>query len=345
MIPDAGQVRACLDLVTDLQTRGVTSAEARAALARLQASMPAVNLDLVWDVEAVGPTFTYSVLLSKDGWTYSFGAVPHGLLPWPLRGGVDPRAELLLSVDGVSITVAQAIGVLDFVWGTKSIADKLVDMALVARERDRYPREANREEVERAVRQLRDDRGLASDTAYLSWLDRRGISDEQLRRLVEGVLVDRQVERSIVGDRADEEIRERPEQYARARVAWLPIREDQREHAGRLVGQGRDILEITEALGEGTLSRSIELRYMYRYECPAVFEAEPGTMLVAGDAAAACVVKLLSREQTPPAQALRNRAVKRLIAERLRERRARATIEWHWGPTEVPGTTYSAESR
>jgi hypothetical protein len=53
------------------------------------------------------------------------------------------------------------------------------------------------------------------------------------------------------------------------------------------------------------------------------------------------VARVLDREAAPPADAIRNRVAKRLVAERLRARRDRAEIEWHWGRAETAGTTYA----
>lgn len=340
MNPDDPRLAACTAFLLDVNGRGASRDEAREGLARLRAAMPEARLDLVWDAEVIGARVVYSLLVAIDGWTYSFGAVPHGALPWPLRGAVEPRAEVLVTVDGAPVTVAQAIGLLDFVWRSKPIADRLVDAALLAKERDQWDGEPGPEEVDAALVRFRAGRGLEDDRAYGAWLKERHIEDENLRAWIAGVLMNRGVEEAIVGPRLEAELAQ-PEAYARARVAVLEIGDSERELAERLVAQGRDVLEIAEVLGRGAGPRSVEVRDVLRHEAPAVFEAGDGATRVVSLAGSLAAAKVLEREVAAPVDAVRNRATKRLIADHFREQRARANVEWHWGPETLPGTTFS----
>ncbi len=337
MIPKDEELGACVRFLGELDATRASPAEARAALTRLRTTLPGCRVDLVWDTETIGNRVTYAVLLSQGEWTYSIGAARTGALPWALRGATDPRAELLLTVDGTSISVGDAIGVLDFVWRTRSIADRLVDMALLAKEDDRHDFEASKDEVAAAIVRLRAERGLDDEPAFRAWLDERTLTEEQLASWIGGVLVHRKLEQVIVGDRVEREIDARPGDYVRARVAAFEVHERRHDEVVALVTGGHDVLEIAAAIGVG----SVEIVDLFRWEAAAAFECALGaTVLVAGNR----VVKVLERETEAPASALRARVAKRLVAEHFRELRSRAAIEWHWGKTDASGTTFAKGS-
>lgn len=340
MTPKFEHFEQGLAFILELQSQGTPRTHARDGLSRLRAVMPEVRLDLTWDVEAIGGGVNYSLLLSADGWTYSLGAVPQGALPWPLRGATDPGAEVLVTVDGTVVTVSQAIGLLDFVWRHRSIADRLVDIALLEKERDRCEAEPEPHEVDAALGSLRRERGLEDDLTYKSWLTERHITEENLRAWLRGVLVNRALERVIVGARVDAEL-ERPEQYQRARALVLDLRASEHELAVRLASEGRDLIEISDVLGRASGPRTIEVRDVFRYEVPEVFDATDGTTIISGPAESSRLFRVLERELEAAQEAVRNRIVKRLVADHFRDRRSRAEVVWQWGNDALPGTTFA----
>jgi putative peptide maturation system protein len=308
-------------------------------LAALRTELPRRRIDLVWDVEAVDGSVVYSLLVSDETCTYSLGAVARGAMPWPLRGAANPRADVLVTVDGGSVTVTQAIGVLDFVWRSRALADRIVDIALLNQERSRFDTEPTDSEVADAVRRLRAERGLTDDAAFHEWLRERRIGEENLRAWVAGVLVNRSLELAVVGARVPPELAH-PERYQRARVLVADVLSSERAAAERLVREGMDVVDICEALGRSAGPRGLEVRDVLRYESEIVASTPAGETRLDAESAPARVFRVLSREAPPSGDTLRARVIKRLFAEHLREARGRADINWQWGNVAPAGSTF-----
>jgi putative peptide maturation system protein len=333
------QLNSCVSFLMRVEEERLGREDALRELRQLRETMPAARLDLCWTREASADRANYTLLASSGNYTCSLGIAEHGKLPWQLRGSVEPQSHVLLTVDGTSVTIGQAIGLLDFIRGFKSIANELVDLALLTKEQYQIGESASEAEVDTALDQLRLERGLEDDTAYEAWLASRHMTTGQFRSWIAGVLVHRALQARMVGPLLNQELAADAGRYRRARVAALELRENEVGRARELIAKDIDILVVADMLNAGEAGRNVIVRDFSFYEAPDVFAAGAGQKLVTRIDGVPFAIKVLRIECEVPPAAVENRAIKRLINAHLRDRRARANIRWHWGTVDADGTT------
>ena len=123
------------------------------------------------------------LLTCEDRGTISLSWTPPSTVPWVLRGARRSSESVLLSVDGVPMTVEDAMAHLDVLWGQTALLDRLVNAAVVQRVLSERPVSLSAAQLQSAVDAVRRSRGLLTAEATRRWLDERGLTHGGLERL------------------------------------------------------------------------------------------------------------------------------------------------------------------
>ncbi|MFI7132428.1 TIGR04500 family putative peptide maturation system protein [Nonomuraea sp. NPDC050153] len=177
--------RLLADVLAHLRGLGEAApADARRLTAGLRAAYPDVPMRLVWQQDFPGGPYHYDMLITVAGGTVSLAFAPERALPWPLRGAHHAGEQVLVRVDGVDVTVEQAMNVLDGLWTGTAPATRLVNASLVEQELARHPVELSAAEMQDAMDAFRRARGLLTVKATRAWMAERGMSHERLEEVV-----------------------------------------------------------------------------------------------------------------------------------------------------------------
>ncbi|MEU7829852.1 MULTISPECIES: TIGR04500 family putative peptide maturation system protein [unclassified Nonomuraea] len=313
-----------LDTLRDLAALEPPQAQER--LRELRERHPESRLRLLWQREEYDDALHYDLLIKQEGeGTISLSWCPDRALPWPLRGVHRSSEFLLLRIDGAGVKVADAVAWLDFLWDEARLTDRIVTAALLQVELAGSPVELADGELQEAVDAFRRARGLLTAEQTRAWMDRRCLTEVDLRELVAGELAAARVRERVTAGRVEPYFAEHREEFAMARIARLTFPDV--EAAGRAAGKldgSAEALDGFYALAEsGDAGLVIETVPLADLRKPA-----PGDQLVrvisVGDA-------VLDAET-------RRRVERRIFEEWIEERRRSAKIEWFWGTTSRTST-------
>jgi putative peptide maturation system protein len=332
-----------LDFLMALAREGARPEEARARLPPLRGLSPDTDIDLVWEEQAYDRSVHYDALLHVGGeGTVSLSFCPERGLPWPLRGVQRWSDQDLLRVNHTVLRVDQAIACLDFIWDEAPVLQRLVDACLIQESLEKEPVELSGEELQRALDAFRRAHKLYKAEDTRRWMERRGLTHEQLERLVAdeatvAKLRDRvaagRVEAYFAGHRADFDT------AAVARLGFADAASARR--TGEEIRSGRvDFYEAAQrhflAAGRpgpppGELFAVVQRRQAPPELAPA-FAAEPGAVLgPVPSGEGFLLVRVLSRTAARLDEAT-GAAIKRILFEEwLGKRRRAARVEWFWG--------------
>jgi putative peptide maturation system protein len=338
-------LRAGLGFVAALAAERVDPPEALARLGHLRRQLSGVELELVWDREALADRPAYDLLMSgADIGTVSLALTADGL-PFPLRGLQRWREAAVLRVDGRLLLVQDVLMLLEVAWGDTRVLDRLVDIMLLRRELERTPYVADDADLQRGVDDLRRHHGLVTPEATERWLAERGQSLVTLEALVEEQLAYAHLRRLHVGSEARAAFDADPRRWDAVEVLAFPAGTEPAALALRdeLRGGG-DLLALAarELAGHATVpaaARSIVFEVLPRYAI-ATLDGGPivaGATLAARLRGAGPYVAVV-RDITPARwnEVTRTAVEQVLFDVWLRERRTRAHVEWNWGPASDP---------
>jgi putative peptide maturation system protein len=302
---------------------------------------------LVWEEQPYTNAVHYDALLSVTGGdTISLSVCPTSDTPWPLRGARLTSDHDLLRVNGETMRVDEAMGVIDFIWDDARVVGRLVEFSLVNAELRRRALTPSPADLQRALDEFRRARGLVTAAATHEWLDAQRMSHARLEQLVESqaqLFALRRAVAAEIGVEAHWAVH--PGAFDVARVARLRLRD--RDRAERLGGElrgGREFYTAVEdefAAGRVLDIRGGMLAVLRRHEMSAalartVFAAAPGDVVgpIDGDGTYDLVRVIHTEPATLDDDDTRHAVVDAIFEQWLADRRRAAKVEWLWGPAE-----------
>jgi putative peptide maturation system protein len=263
--------------------------------------------------------------------------------------GAMPSAPTRVSVDGVVLSVADAVAQLDMLWERTDLMQRLIDRCLVDAALAREPVDVTDDDVQQALDGMRRGRGLLSVAALEAWMADTGTTWHLLETMATQLARTAKLRERVVGSRIDEALAGDLRSYdvvamATVRTGSRAAAEAVRDAAG---SGGRGLLcEAQQSFasgGEGIAETA--LRRVRRHELDAAIERAVAAAGIALDEGAAgrmlgpiavddgwLLAEVIAVEPARPGDPELRRLVRsRLFDEWLRERRRSARIEWLWG--------------
>ncbi len=335
-----------LKLLTALARDGARPEEARVRLRSLQEDHPACAPELVWDVEPYDNSVHYDALLRlPDEGTISLAFCPDRALPWPLRGVQRANERTLVRVNATRLSVDQAVAYLDFVWDEARLVDRLVNACLIREELNRGWVEPTDAELQAAMDAFRRSQGLYRAVDTRQWLERRGLTEQQLVNLVTDQAAVRALRTRVTAGRVEAYFEVHRAEFDTVSIARIEVADLNRatETAARIRAGDLDFLTAAQAYflsaAESSSRPGSTFAVLERGEAPeelaeTVFAAAPGTTVgpIASETGSGFVVaQVLSFAPARLDPPTRSAIEQQLFNEWLEERRATATIEWNWG--------------
>jgi putative peptide maturation system protein len=347
-VPDAITRRALDDTYVYLATLirdGACPAEALSRLPVLRALHPSLGIELIWEELGYANIVHYDALLNVPGGdATSLSISPAGDTPWPLRGARLTSDHELLRVNGTTMRVDEAMGVIDFIWDDARIVQRLVDFHLVGEEIRRRAIVPEPEDRQRAVDTFRRVRGLVTAAATQEWLEAQGISHARLEQMGEAQAQTFALRRTIAMEAGLQAYwAAHPGAFDVAIVARLRLRD--RARAQRLADELRGGqlfyagVEDEFAAGRAMPITGGMMAVLRRHEmsptlADAVFLATPGSVVgpIEGDDSYDLIRVIRVGPASFGDDDTREAIIDAIFAEWLAERRRAAKIEWLWGP-------------
>jgi putative peptide maturation system protein len=313
-------------------------------LRQLEAKVPGAAFEMISDAENIGGDITHCLLMTHGESVYSVSCARRHVLPWALRGATNAEAGDLLTVNGHTVKIEEAVPLLDFIWQSRDVAIPMIDDALLSHEIVKMGVEVSDDELNDALREFYLDRHLTTVEARSEWRRLRGLTERALLRLLARVIARRRTERMLVADQFDDERRRHARDYDVVRILQAVIPRNRASDAERLLRRGRSGLPspLSDVVAEMARTHSgrgvfrIEHAEACRYELDGrpdeVFGRPVGSvaLLRAADEDPR-LVEILEYLPEVPEGALGRRIEQRLVARWCAAARSTARIEWHWG--------------
>lgn len=330
-----------LALLIDLQSSDERPELALERFALLAGARPELRSRLVWEELPGAGIVQYDALLTQPGiGTASISFCPEKTIPWPLRGAAHVREKDLVRVDGESVTIEQAVALLDFIWREVDLTRKLVDIALIQiaeRELRLVPEPGD---LQREMDALRRANGLFTVASFNQWLDANGMTHETLERHLAGEAATSLLKRHVTENRIEQYFEERRAEFDQVRMVRLRFDDEgEANAAAALIRESPEsfyeIVEkrfLTGKLTSRNLYLTMRRNAMTDLQADAIFSARVGDVvgpLVSGDGFD--VIRVLRIESAELNEATRGLVADKLFAEWLDERRDAAKIDWMWG--------------
>jgi putative peptide maturation system protein len=334
-----------LEYLKSLSQEGIQPEEARARLRVLQRQYSDTKMDLVWEEEAYDHSMHYDALLHLAGeGTVSLSFCPERTLPWPMRGARRWSEADLARVNNVVLRVDQAIACLDFIWDEARILNRLVNWCLIREALDQDPIELSDADLQRALDAFRRLHQLHKVEDTCRWMERHGMTQERLERLVAGVARTVKLRDRVAAGRVENYFKEHQPDFDTACLARIEFsNEASADRAGEQIRKGGvSFYEAAQHHFLAGLERSeqppsalftvLQRRQASAEVGAAVFAAKPGEVLGpvhAGESFA--LVRVLSLTSARLDEPTRTAIKDILFEEWLEERRQAAQVEWYWG--------------
>jgi putative peptide maturation system protein len=299
---------------------------------------------VVSDTENIGGDVTHCLLVTHDQSVYSVSCARRHVLPWALRGATNAEASDLLTVNGYTVKIEEAVPLLDFIWQSHDVAIRLIDEALLNHAAARLRVEVSEDELNDALRQFYLDRNLTTVEAQSEWRRLRGHSERGLLTLLARVIARRQTERMLVADQYDDERRTHARDYDVVRILQAVIPRGRASDAERLLRRDRSDPTATLPDIVAELARTHPGRGVFRIEraeaCRHELDGRPdevfgrrvgSVVLLRAPDEDPRLVEILEYVPEVPEEALERRIVRRLVARWCDAARSVARIDWHWG--------------
>jgi putative peptide maturation system protein len=348
---DASLLSDLLDMIRlENNASGDVHADSSEALRVLRENNPELRLRLVRHVEPFDGSSQSALLITDaDGSVTTLSWSPPSLLPWPLRGARRVGESDLLSVNGETLTVGDAILHIEGLWDRPDLLTGLIDACAIRIELEEEPVELTDAQLQESFDAFRRARGLLTRDATEAWMARNHLSPNMFERTVRQEAELAMLRRRIVGDRASVWLQEHPDALDRARIARVvfPSRAEASEFAARVadvhtydaddairyftgelglaVAAGRGQAEFSE-IGRGDLDGELS---------SLVLAAKPGTVMAARAGNGGWeVVQVLAVQRAQVDVSAMRMAEQRVFDEWLADRRRSARVEWFWGEAE-----------
>ncbi len=336
-----------LALLRRLAEQNLEPEAAKRELAELRARNPEVKLDLLWEREPYAGTLHYDLLISHDGRNAVWlGWCPDRGIPWVLRGVHRHSEADLVRVNGETLRVGMAMQLIDYIWADQRMTDGLVDSCLIRQSLvTRAIAPPSDAELQREVDEFRRRHGLLTREETLAWLERRGMSYEQLEFYVADAARVRGLRSAVVGGEVRAHFEAHREELRRVTLLLVTTRDG--EVAQAIASEGREsrqdfvhaaVRHQTARMARAPRDReTMELVVRYAHQLPAplaeaVLGAAPGTLV--GPVAHRdqhLVAHVVEHGDAVLDDALAEAIAERLFAGWLETERSKANIEWLWG--------------
>lgn len=331
-----------LEYVWALSREQVRPEDALRRLRGLRAVYAECGVELLWEEDAYSKTMHYDVLLHVQGeGSVSLGVCPQGETPWPLRGVQRHRERDLLRVNRETVDVMSALAVIDIMRDKAQVMAHLVNQCLIREAVRERALEVSDAQVEAVVDGFRRRRGLYGIEQTHEWLTQRGMTPEDLYRLLAGEAAKIKLRDEIAQGRIEEYFASHERAFDTARCARLTVRDE--EDARRLYGKlsagdlnffeaaQRQFLEDVQPGSSESLFLVVRREQMPPAYSDGIFRAEPGELLGPfqnGDKYD--IVRVIQISRAKLDQDTREAVKDRLFQEWLERERQNATIEWFW---------------
>ncbi|MFD6897481.1 TIGR04500 family putative peptide maturation system protein [Rhodococcus sp. NPDC060086] len=309
-----------------------------------------LRMRLVRHVEPFDGSSQSALLITDaDGCVTTLSWSPPSFLPWPLRGARRVGESDLLSVNGETLTVGDAILHLEGLWDRPDLLTGLIDTCTIRSALEEEPVELTDAQLQEAFDAFRRARGLLTRDATEVWMAQNHLSLNMFERTVRQEAELAVLRRRIVGDRASVWLRDHPDVLDRARIVRVvfPSRAEASEfavrvadvhaygaddairyftgEAGLAVAADRGQVEFCE-IGRGDLDGDL---------ANLVLASKPGTVMAARVGHDGWeIVQVLAVHRAQIDDSTLRIAEQYVFDEWLAEHRRAARVEWFWGEAE-----------
>lgn len=333
-----GVVVAALRILVDLDGDRTTPADAERELATVAADS-GLRIRLLEDEEAYDGSIHHDVIVRGPGQpTVSLSVSSGPGLPWVLRGLPQPREFDLVEVNGETVTVAQALAVLDGLFEDVRLLRGVLDSSLVGQALDELGLDLSSSELQEATDAYRRARQLYSAEATTAWMRDHGFTPTLLAKHVEQHAAVAKLRRHVVGADVDRWFTEHRVGLGVVLVAWAT--------AGEEVGAelGTDPLSVITAAWRA--GGEAGLQQWRLGDLPAGFSVlgtiPVGEVALVDHQGTAAVAVVLDRRLAARDAATLEEVERRLFDAWLAERRAAARVTWFWGDRRRTGRATDA---
>jgi len=317
--------------------------EARVCLRPIQQRHPDTWIQLLWEEVAYDQSVHYDTLLQFDGkGTISLSyCADHGL-PWPMRGAHRWGERDLVRVNDAVLQVDQALACLEFIWDEVRLINRLIDVCLIREVLESDPIELSDEELQQAMDAFRRAHALYRAEDTYQWLRRRGMTHDQLERLVAEKATIAKLRKQVAAQSVQDYFEAHRAAFDRACIACIPFsdKEDALKIAEKVRGGGCDFYEAAQrcflpahsAPWTQNLFTFVQRGHGPSELVDSVFAATPGDVLgplQSGDTY--LIVRVLAFTSAQLDDSTRCTIKDILFEDWLAKRRQEATIEWYWG--------------
>ncbi|MGZ8384209.1 MAG: TIGR04500 family putative peptide maturation system protein [Nitrospira sp.] len=256
-------------------------------------------------------------------------------LPWSVHYADHWAANFVVTVNGKSITVQQALQTLRTA-GTAypDVLNELVNHQLLLEVAGRNEWPVSDEELQQAADRFRHACGLHRKVDMAAWLEQMGLSRDQFTALMDVSVRNRKAKEQVTADRIEPFFHANRDLYDQVGVCEVTIADE--NAASRLRNRAREtgLPRATEEIAQSMLSSSFEcvLTKKYAGTLPAnVRNAVVGEVVGPGPSARGLLVaEILSRRKAELDDATRQAVQEAIYQEWLARQRASASIQWHW---------------
>lgn len=337
-------VRAVLEFLADVTRSRAAPDAAMQRLRELATAHPGIHMQLLWNTEAYDESVHYDVLVHPDhGDTVSVSLSSNHALPWPLRGIQRWTEANLVQVNGQTLTVEGAIGLLDVLWNEAPVMERMVNACLIREQLARDPITVDPEELQSGMDALRRAHRLYTVEDTERWMQQRGMTQVRLEAMVSQYLTDELLRKRIVADRVAGYVADHLRDLDVARVARIEFSDlaSATEFRARLSGGVPGFLAaMHKAFVSGGTATGCNFVAIRRCDAASelgaqVFAAAPGDAVgpLRSGASSYAVGCLLQVDLARDGEATRAAAEQILFDQWLAQRRNEATTTWHWGRT------------
>ncbi|WP_116451332.1 TIGR04500 family putative peptide maturation system protein [Blastococcus litoris] len=333
-LPEAGMLDAALAALLRLDAAGPDRADETGELRALRAAHPGRRVRLLHQRESLDGSVARALLLTgADGGAVSLSWTPPSTVPWVMRGAQRVEESVLLTVDGVPLSVEDGVALLDVLWQETALLDRLVNACLVRRVLAEDPVELGPADLQAAVDAFRRARGLLTAEDTVRWLGDRGLTAQGLEDMARWEAELAGLRDRVTAPGVDAWLAEHPRAGGRVRRTEVTVAHP--ALAQRLAAAARSGSLVAAAAAElaaGT-ALTVTTGEVAAADLPGAPGAlAPGLVWCAPAPDGAVVVEVTEVLEASPAAA-RREARDALFAAWLADRRRSASVRWGWGDT------------
>ncbi|MFI0544911.1 TIGR04500 family putative peptide maturation system protein [Streptomyces sp. WSLK1-3] len=345
--------------LTDVTSERLGPEAAGSGLQALRDRHPGARLRLVRHREDFDESLHHDLLITEPGkGTVSLSWCPQTALPWPLRGAQRASENLLLRVNGVGLSVEEAVAHLDIVWDEARLMERMVTSCLLRQQLQETPVPITTRDLQTAMDAFRRARGLLTADTTRRWMAERCLSHSAFEKMVAEQAAVAALRKKVTEGRVEPWFAEHRDELDLARLAVVTVADSgTAQQLAEAVRGGTDFYRIAEqafaaggAAADGPLFTVVRRGQLPPDAAAAVFAAVPGGAPVGpleleeGFA----LVRVLALRRADLGQEATVRFVEDLFfREWVAGLRRAARVEWFWGDADVtaPVTDMHAATR